>query len=83
MSKLPEASREAFRWLGQAMEDLDTARHVHKDPKPPRISCFLAHLTVEKALKALLINVDTPSRRRMISYACTSSFQMVEGLHSS
>lgn len=61
MNEFPEASREAFRWLGQAMEDLDTARHVQRDPNlPGRISCFLAHLAVEKALKALLINAGTP-----------------------
>lgn len=61
MNELPEPSREGFRWLGQAMEDLDTARYVQRDPNlPARIPCFLAHLTVEKALKALLIDADTP-----------------------
>lgn len=61
MNELPDASREAFRWLGQAMEDLDTARHVQRDLSlPARIPCFLAHLAVEKALKALLIDAGTP-----------------------
>jgi len=61
MSEPPEAFGEAFRWLGEATEELDTARHIQSNPElPARMPCFLAHLAAEKALKALLISAYTP-----------------------
>ncbi|MGH8908612.1 MAG: HEPN domain-containing protein [Egibacteraceae bacterium] len=61
MSGPPEPGDEAFRWLGQATEDLDTARHIQGNPElPARMPCFPAHLAAEKSLKALLIRARMP-----------------------
>ncbi|MGH8930269.1 MAG: nucleotidyltransferase domain-containing protein [Egibacteraceae bacterium] len=41
MSGPLEPGDEAFRWLGQATEDLDTARHIQGNPElPARMPCF-------------------------------------------
>jgi len=65
MGALPDDnSAEARRWLGQAAEDLAAARRIAEDPElVPRLACFLAHLTAEKALKALLIDSGVPFRK--------------------
>ncbi len=59
MNELPETNAaEAQRWLGQADEELRTANRIASDAElPARIACFLAHLAVEKSLKACLINL--------------------------
>lgn len=60
MSELPDDNPgEAHRWSRQAAEDLEAARRIAADGAlPARIGCFLAHLSAEKALKALLIGSD-------------------------
>lgn len=46
MNDLPENNqREARRWLGQAFDDLESARHqLTREDLPARLACFLAHL---------------------------------------
>jgi HEPN domain-containing protein len=52
----PEEGNEARRWLGEADEELTVARILADDTRAPaRAACFHAHLAVEKAIKALLI----------------------------
>jgi HEPN domain-containing protein len=65
MGELPDTNEaEARRWLGQATEDLAAARRIADDPElAARLACFLAHLAVEKALKALLIAGAVPFRK--------------------
>ncbi|MGH8996309.1 MAG: HEPN domain-containing protein [Acidimicrobiales bacterium] len=60
MSELPDNNRdEARRWLGNVADDLHVMRMVVADPESPaRMACFLAHLAVEKALKAVIIDGD-------------------------
>lgn len=62
MSELPETNRaEALRWLASAREDMTAMRVLERDPSvPPRMVCFLAHLVVEKSLKATLIDAEVP-----------------------
>jgi len=55
---------EAQKWLAQAAEDSATASRLSEDRESPaRISCFLAHLAAEKAMKAWLISLDIPFRK--------------------
>ena len=55
---------EARRWLGEAGEELRIARYLSNDDTlPARAACFHAHLTAEKALKAVLIQRGVPLRR--------------------
>lgn len=65
MNGTPEPNlAEAQKWLAQASEDLATASRLSEDRESPaRISCFLAHLAAEKAMKAWLIRLDTPFRK--------------------
>jgi HEPN domain-containing protein len=65
MSELPDNNvDEARRVLGQAMDELQTARHLAGSSEyPGRIACFLAHLAAEKAIKALLTFRELPYRR--------------------
>jgi len=65
MNESPDTTLTASRqWLGQAFEDLETARRITRDHDlPPRLACFLAHLAVEKTLKSLLILASVPFRK--------------------
>jgi len=58
MDDLPDSNRdEAARWLANVEDDLRALDAVLRDNlAPSRIACFLAHLAVEKALKATLID---------------------------
>jgi HEPN domain-containing protein len=58
MDDLPDSNRdEAARWLANVEDDLRALDAVLRDDTAPsRIACFLAHLAVEKALKATLID---------------------------
>lgn len=62
MHELPDNNYdEARRWLANTEDDLATMRAVQRDPDSPRrMVCFLAHLVVEKALKAVLIDAGAP-----------------------
>lgn len=62
MSELPDNNRdEARRWLANVEDDLRALDAVVRDNDAPgRIACFLAHLAVEKALKAALIDAGSP-----------------------
>jgi HEPN domain-containing protein len=65
MSELPDNNYdEARRWLGEVEGDLRGLDAVLREPEAPRrIVCFLAHLAVEKALKATLIDADVPFKK--------------------
>ncbi len=65
MNELPDNNvDEARRVLGQAMDELETAKHLAGSSEyPGRIACFLAHLAAEKAVKALLTLRELPYRR--------------------
>lgn len=65
MSELPDNNfDEARRWLGDVEGDLRALDAVLRDPGTPgRIVCFLAHLAVEKALKATLIDAGVPFKK--------------------
>ena len=65
MPELPDnAHDEARRWLANVEDDLHAMRAVDRDPESPgRMVCFLAHLIVEKALKAALIDGGVPFRK--------------------
>lgn len=58
MNELPDNNaEEARRWLSNVDDDLYVMHSVLADPDAPaRMACFLAHLVVEKSLKATLIN---------------------------
>ena len=58
MDDLPDNNRaEAGRWLTNVEDDLRALDAVLREHSAPsRIACFLAHLAVEKALKATLID---------------------------
>jgi HEPN domain-containing protein len=62
MTELPDNNyEEARRWLSNTGDDLRTMRVVAGDPElPGRMACFLAHLVVEKCLKAVLIDAGVP-----------------------
>lgn len=63
--ELPDRNEdEARRWLANAEDDLRAMRSVVRDPdSPDRIACFLAHLVVEKAPKATLIDANLPFKK--------------------
>lgn len=65
MSELPDNNRdEARRWLANVEDDMATPRAAHRDPdSPARMTCFLAHLIVEKSLKATLIDAGVPFKK--------------------
>ncbi len=62
MPELPDdIYSEARRWLGNVEDDLHAMRAVARDRESPaRMACFLAHLVVETALKATLIDAGVP-----------------------
>jgi HEPN domain-containing protein len=62
MNELPDNNyEEARRWAGNADADLRAMQAVEKDEgSPRRVVCFMAHLVVEKALKATLIDAEVP-----------------------
>lgn len=65
MSELPDNNYdEARRWLANTEDDLRAMRAVTRDAGAPgRIICFMAHLAVEKALKAMLIDAGVPFKK--------------------
>ena len=65
MRELPDNNYdEARRWLANSEDDLRAMRALARDPEAPgRIICFLAHLAVEKALKATLIDAGVPFKK--------------------
>lgn len=65
MHELPDNNfDEARRWLANTEADLRAMRAVARDPEAPgRIICFMAHLAVEKALKATLIDAGVPFKK--------------------
>ena len=65
MNELPDNNyEEARRWLRNVEDDLRALRHaLNSEETPGRIGCFLAHLTVEKALKAVLIDAEVPFKK--------------------
>lgn len=62
MNELPDNNyEEARRWAGNADADLRAMQAVQNDEASPRrVVCFMAHLVVEKALKATLIDAEVP-----------------------
>ncbi|MGC8988175.1 HEPN domain-containing protein [Infirmifilum sp.] len=50
---------EAFRWLSEALWDLDTARLLHRNARY-NAAAFYAHQAAEKAAKAMLYSVNEP-----------------------
>ncbi|MEM4467022.1 MAG: HEPN domain-containing protein [Nitrososphaerota archaeon] len=48
---------EALRWLEEAEKDLETAEILYKNARY-NAACFYAHQAAEKAVKALLYNVN-------------------------
>ncbi len=65
MPELPDNNfDEARRWLANTEDDLRAMRAVAREPEAPgRIICFMAHLAVEKALKATLIDAGVPFKK--------------------
>ena len=65
MRELPDNNYdEARRWLKNTDDDLRAMRALLRDPGAPgRIICFMAHLAVEKALKATLIDAGVPFKK--------------------
>ena len=62
MNELPDNNHdEARRWLANVEDDLAGLHAVQRDPDSPRrLVCFMAHLVVEKSLKAVLIDAGVP-----------------------
>ena len=62
MNELPDNNyEEARRWAGNVEADLRAMQAVDNDEASPRrMVCFMAHLVVEKALKATLIDAEVP-----------------------
>ena len=62
MNELPDNNYdEARRWLRNTADDLHVMRLTVEDPESPaRMTCFFAHLVVEKCLKAVLIDAGAP-----------------------
>ncbi|MEM2558790.1 MAG: HEPN domain-containing protein [Nitrososphaerota archaeon] len=52
-----EMRNEALRWLEEAEKDLETAEILYKNARY-NAACFYAHQAAEKAVKALLYNVN-------------------------
>jgi len=65
MSELPDNNHdEARRWLANVEDDLAGLRAVQRDADSPRrLVCFMAHLVVEKSLKAVLIDAGVPFKK--------------------
>jgi HEPN domain-containing protein len=65
MNELPDNNfDEARRWIDNVEDDMRALRLVVGDETAPgRIGCFLAHLAVEKALKAVLIDAEVPFKK--------------------
>ncbi|MGH9092081.1 MAG: HEPN domain-containing protein [Acidimicrobiales bacterium] len=65
MRELPDNNfDEARRWMASVEGDLRAMRALQRDSlSPGRIVCFLAHLAVEKALKAVLIDTGIPFQK--------------------
>lgn len=65
MNELPDNNHdEARRLLANVEDDLRSVRHMVGDAEVVgRIGCFLAHLTVEKALKAALVDASVPFKK--------------------
>ena len=65
MRELPDNNaEEARRWLRNVEYDLRAMRALPADETTPgRIVCFLAHLAIEKALMATLIDASVPFRK--------------------
>lgn len=56
---------ESARWLREAEQELDIARHLLGEPTlPARAACFHAHLAAEKALKAVLVGTSRAVPKR-------------------
>lgn len=69
MSEPPDNPKatEAQRWLAEAQGDLASAKYqACAKELPARIACFLAHLAVEKALKALLVDAGVAMARGVL-----------------
>ena len=62
MRELPDNNHdEARRWVGNAEADLRAMQTIAADEASPRrLVCFMAHLVVEKGLKATLIDARVP-----------------------
>lgn len=58
----PDAGPDARRWLEYAEDDLETARVILAQRRPPRQACWHAQQAAEKAIKAALVleQVDFP-----------------------
>ncbi len=65
MNELPDNNHdEARRLLANVEDDLRALRHMVSDPEVVgRIGCFLAHLTIEKAFKAALVDAGVPFKK--------------------
>ncbi len=65
INELPDNNHdEARRWLANAEEDLRSLRTLLADEVlPGRTGCLLAHLAIEKAFKATLIDAGTPFKK--------------------
>jgi len=48
---------EVLRWVGEAEKDIETAELLYKNARY-NAACFYAHQAAEKAVKALLYNVN-------------------------
>jgi HEPN domain-containing protein len=51
----PDPAAEARRWLTYAEEDLESARTMVAQHRPPRQACWLAQQAAEKAIKSALV----------------------------
>lgn len=58
-----ERAEETERWLGFALEDLETAELILGHGGSPRACCFHAQQAVEKAIKASLIFLGVGFRK--------------------
>ncbi len=65
MSELPDNNRdEARRWMANIEDDLRGMHAIERDEgSPARLVCFMAHLVVEKSLKATLIDAGVPFKK--------------------
>jgi HEPN domain-containing protein len=65
---VPEHISETRRWLRYAREELAAAEAMLSQPDlSPRLACFLAQQSAEKAIKAILIflQIDFPPRHNL------------------
>jgi HEPN domain-containing protein len=71
-----EQAREAWRWLRQADEDLDSARKSADVIAKHYLACFLAQQAAEKALKAVFYARGAASvRGHSVAELCTAAEQ--------